>query len=62
MFLAKDNAVPAMLEFYQEECARLGAGKEQIEAVEQMRERVKWWRREHPDLCKTADVQPDEIQ
>jgi hypothetical protein len=61
-FLAKDNAVPAMLIFYREECIRQGAKLEQIEAVEHMRQRVLAWRAAHPELCKTPDVQDGEIQ
>ena len=62
VFLAKDNAVPAMLKFYEAECARLGAEPEQLQAVREMRERVMAWRAENPQLCKTPDVQPGEIQ
>jgi hypothetical protein len=61
-FLAKDNAVPAMLIFYAEECIRQGASREQVKAVEEMRARVLLWREAHPELCKTPDVQDGEIQ
>jgi hypothetical protein len=60
-FLAKDNAVPATLAFYREECIRQGAAKEQVEAVEAMLLRVGAWRRAHPDLCKIPDVQAGEL-
>lgn len=62
VFLAKDNAVPATLLFYEEECKRQGADEAQLDAVEAMRMRVLEWRTAHPELCKTADVQPGEIQ
>lgn len=62
VFLAKDNAVPATLAFYQKECERLGAAPEQIHAIGEMRARVAQWRKEHADLCKVPDVQSGEIQ
>ncbi len=60
-FLAKDNAVPATLEFYIQECTRLGAKSEQIEAVRSMIDRVLDWRAANPTLCKVPDVQAGEI-
>lgn len=62
VFLAKDNAFPATLAFYREECLRQGASREQVRAVEDLCERVGQWRREHPELCKTPDVNPGELQ
>ena len=62
VFLAKDNAVPAMLEFYEQECERQGAAPEQVAAVRAMRARVDAWRREHPELCKAPDVERGELQ
>jgi hypothetical protein len=62
VFLAKDDAVPATLEFYEAECERHGAGIAQIAAVRALRERVAVWRAAHLDLCKTPDVHPGEIQ
>lgn len=61
VFLAKDNAVPATLLFYEEECKRQGAAQAQLDAVEEMRMRVLAWREAHPDLCKVPDVQAGEI-
>lgn len=55
-FLAKDNAVPATLRFYYEECARTGASKEQLEAVERLIGRVDAWRAANPNKCKTPDI------
>ncbi len=62
VFLAKDDAVPATLLFYEEECRRRGAAPAQLAAVAAMRVRVDEWRAAHPDLCKTPDVQDGEIQ
>jgi hypothetical protein len=62
VFLAKDNAVPATLAFYEEECLRQRASIEQIEAVRAMRARVEEWRKAHPELLKTPDVNPGELQ
>lgn len=61
-FLAKDNAVPATLEFYFDECARQGAAPEQLDAVRAMIERVKVWRVVNPHLCKVPDVQAGELK
>lgn len=60
-FLAKDNAVPATLDFYLAECQRQGAEPEQLVAVAGMIDRVSAWRRAHPELCKIPDVAPGEI-
>lgn len=61
VFLAKDNAFPATLDFYREECSRQGAGVDQLVAVDEMIERLKQWRNDNPHLCKTPDVQRGEI-
>jgi hypothetical protein len=61
VFLAKDNAVPAMLAFYEAECLRQGAEPAQVEAVAEMRQRVDAWRTANSQLCKVADVEPGEI-
>ena len=55
-FLAKDNAFPATLRFYLEECKRLGAGEIQVQAVQGLIERVDAWRAQHPELCKVPDA------
>ena len=62
VFLAKDNAVPATLEFYEYECIRQGAAQEQIEAVRAMRSRLETWRLENPQFCKVPDVQHGELK
>ncbi|KKN75954.1 hypothetical protein LCGC14_0375110 [marine sediment metagenome] len=59
-FLAKDNAVPAMLETYRTECIRLGAGEHQIMAVDAMLERVNKWRLANSSKLKTPDIEPGE--
>lgn len=61
-FLAKDNAVPATLEFYYEECKRQGAALDQLNAVKAMIERVTAWRAANPKLCKVPDVQAGELK
>lgn len=62
VFLTKDNAFPATLEFYLQECKRLGAAPDQLKAVEEMIVRLAKWRRDNAHLCKVPDVQPGEIQ
>lgn len=61
VLLAKDNAVPATLNFYRSECARLGAELKQLQAVDEMILRVLEWRKNNPEKCKIPDVEPNEI-
>lgn len=61
VFLVKDNAFPATLAFYLEECKRIGAGHEQIEAVEELIQKVATWRYNHQDLCKVPDTEDGEL-
>ncbi len=61
VFLAKDNAVPTTLQFYYDECIRLGAAKDQLDAISEMIDRVSAWRRANPEKCKVPDVHPGEI-
>lgn len=61
VFLAKDNAFPATLNFYLEECRRQGAGEDQLKAVAEMIQRLLVWRLQNKDLCKTPNVQAGEI-
>jgi hypothetical protein len=56
IFLAKDNAFPATLEFYYQECKRIGADREQLDAIERLQSRVKKWREANPHLCKVPDA------
>jgi hypothetical protein len=62
VFLAKDNAVPKMLDTYYDECERLGAELPQLNAVADLLNRVAEWRRTHKDECKVPDVHPGEIE
>lgn len=61
VFLAKDNAFPVALEAYYQECKRLGAKEEQLQAVREMIHRVRFWRSQNHHLCKIPDVQTGEI-
>ena len=61
ILLAKDNATPATLRFYREECERQGAKLGQLEAVDALIKRVDDYRVTHPMLCKVADVTLEEI-
>jgi hypothetical protein len=56
ILLAKDDAVLPTLNFYLEECKRIGAGDEQIAGVELLIARVSRWRAENPDACKKPDI------
>lgn len=62
VFLAKDDAVPAMLDTYLAECIRLGAAQPQIDAVRELILRVHEWRALNPTLLKTPDVDPGELR
>jgi hypothetical protein len=59
-FMAYDNAFPATLRFYREECARIGADQEQLQAVDRLIGRVDAWRAAHPELIKIPDALPGE--
>lgn len=61
VFLAKDNAFVPTLEFYYEECQRIGASVEQCAAVQVLIAKVKRWREDNPEMCKIADVDPGEL-
>jgi hypothetical protein len=58
VFLAKDQFLPEVLSYYEDLCARRGAGKDQVEGVRLLRKRVVRWQQEHPELLKTPDVDP----
>ena len=62
VFRPSDNAVPGMLVFYRTLLVDQGASREQVEAVIALESRVSAWRRDHPERCKVADVQPGELQ
>ncbi len=61
VFLVKDNAFPATLKFYLEECKRWGANKPQLQAIQEAIERMERWRGQNLNLCKTPDVDPGEL-
>jgi len=60
-FRPQDNALPATLEFYYQECKRLGADEPQLEAIVELADRVLRWRKANPNRCKVPDVDPGEI-
>jgi hypothetical protein len=61
IFLAKDNAFPATLQFYLEECVRLGADEEHCESVQRMIRRLEQWRQANPDRCKVPDARGEKL-
>lgn len=61
VFLAKDNAVPAMLRFYRDECVRLGADLVQVSAVDRMIGRADAWRAAFPERCKVPDAAGEKL-
>jgi hypothetical protein len=56
LFLAKDKALPATLEFYKQECIRLGAEPPQMLGVELLIERVKKWQETFSNNVRVADI------
>lgn len=56
VLLAKDNACIPTLEFYLEECERIGADEIQLEGVRMLIERVRFWRAKYPGKCKVPDT------
>lgn len=61
VFVARDNALPATLRFYVEECERLGCEPIQIEAVGRLIRKVDEWRAANPDKIKKPDVDAGEL-
>lgn len=58
LFLAKDKAFLLALPHYLEACKTVGAGPEQLKAVELMIERVKKFQADNPQEVKIPDVDP----
>lgn len=60
VFVARDNALMKTLQFYHDECKRIGAGLEQLEAIVRLMRRVQQWRTANPEKCKVPDSEPGE--
>jgi hypothetical protein len=61
VFLAKDAAFWNTLNFYYEECKRLGADKEQLAAVSRMLERLRTWRDANHNRIKVPDAKGERL-
>ena len=61
VFLAKDNAFPATVAFYRQECERLGADAEHLASVERMIERLTKWRADNPHRLKVPDAKGEKL-
>ncbi len=61
VFLAKDNAFPATVAFYREECERLGADAEHLASVDRMIERLTKWRADNPHRLKVPDAKGEKL-
>ena len=61
VFVARDNALIPTLEFYYHECKRQGAALPQLEAINELIQRVNKWRNSNPEKCKVPDVEPGEL-
>lgn len=62
VFMAYDDAVPATLEFYRDECARLGCDPEQLAAVDRLMQRVTDYRLANPHKSRNPTVRPGETK
>lgn len=58
LFLAKDAALPVVLEAYLDRCIELGAGEAQLDAVRALIARVTLYQNVHGDLVKVPDYEP----
>ena len=56
VFLAKDAALPDLLDAYYQLCKDRGAEERQLVGITLLRERVVRYQQEHPELVKVADV------
>jgi len=61
VFRAKDRAVPNMLEFYAQECERIGCSDFHVEGIMLLRERVIYYQ-ESRGFCKVPDTYEHEIK
>jgi hypothetical protein len=61
VFLAKDNAFPATLQFYRAECVKLGCDEEHIAAVDRTIHRLSAWRAHHQDRLKKPDAKGETL-
>ena len=61
VFLVKDTAFANTLPKYREECVKLSADREQIEAVDRMIARAQAWRKANPDRCKVPDAKGEKL-
>ena len=61
VFLAKDNAFPATLQFYRDECVRLGADQQHIDAVDRTIARLNLWRHVNSHRLKVPDAKGERL-
>jgi hypothetical protein len=61
VFLAKDTAFANMLMRYRAECVRLGADREQIDAVDRLDHRLRQWRAANPERLKVPDAAGEKL-
>jgi hypothetical protein len=61
VFLAKDNAFPATLQFYLEKCVELKCDQEHIDAIKRTIARLKVWRERYPDRLKVPDAKGETL-
>lgn len=61
VFVARDNALPATLSFYYDQCKNLGCDQDQLDAIQELIRRVEQWRLDNPTRLKNPDVEPGEL-
>ena len=61
VFLAKDNAFPATLQYYRLKCEELGADAEHLAAVDRTLERLGTWRARNSHRLKVPDAKGEKL-
>jgi hypothetical protein len=61
VFLAKDTAFAHVLPLYRDECIRLGADTEQVQAVDRMIGRLNRWRAANQNRVKVPDAKGEKL-
>jgi hypothetical protein len=61
VFVARDDALLPTLQFYYEECERIGAEPAQLNAIHALIKKVAMWRQANPGKLKVPDVHQGEL-
>lgn len=61
VFLGKDNAFPATLQYYRAKCVEIGADQEHIDAVDRTIQRLGMWRAGNQHRLKVPDAKGEKL-